>query len=337
MSNALRIGLVGCGGMGNEHLGIVRSAMTGAQLVGVCDYRADRAERMGRQHGVAYWTDFTKFLHEACLDVLHICSPTGYHDAQGIEAANAGVHVLCEKPLDLDLSRIDNLIAACDKNNVRLGCIFQRRAVRGAQEVQRAIAAGEMGRILSCSVSIKWWRSQEYYDKDDWRGTRSLDGGALANQGIHSLDQMVWMAGPVEAVEFAHLDTVSHDLEVEDFAIVVVRFTSGARGVIEATTCCKPDLSTRLEIFGTQGSAALDDAFVVRFGLDGEDRLNTLPDRGKLMGGGSDPWAISLAGHTEQIRDFYSAVIEHREPMVDGRAARVSVDLLDKIYRHASK
>jgi len=337
MSNALRVGLVGCGGMGNEHLSIVRRAIPVAQLVGVCDHRADRAERMGREHGVGSWTDFTQFLAETRLDILHICSPTGLHAAHGIEAANAGVHVLCEKPLDLDLSRVDSLIAACDANKVRLGCIFQRRAVRGAQEVHRAIASGEMGRILSCSVSIKWWRSQEYYDKDDWRGTKRLDGGALANQGIHSLDQMVWMAGPVESVEFAHLDTVSHDLEVEDFAIVVVRFASGARGVIEATTCCKPDLSTRLEIFGTHGSAALDDAFVVRFGINGEDRLNTLPDRGKLMGGGSDPWAINLAGHLEQIRDFYSAVIENRAPMVDGRAARVSVDLLDKIYRHAGK
>ena len=193
-----------------------------------------------------------------------------------------------------------------------------------------------MGRIISCSVSVKWWRSQDYYDKDPWRGTWSLDGGTLANQGIHSLDQMVWMAGPAEAVEYAHLETANHRMEAEDFAIAVVRFRSGARGTIEATTCCGPDLATRLEIYGTRGSAAFEDACVTRYGLDGKDMMNTLTDTGLITGGGADPWAISLAGHQIQIEDFYRAIAEQRSPMVDGSEARLSVDLLTKIYRFAN-
>ena len=330
----LRVGLVGCGGMGNEHLNIIDN-MPDTLLTGVCDHRPERARRMGGLHSVPFWLDYDRFLEEARPDVVHICSPSGLHGSQGIAAARRGIHVLCEKPLDINLEKADWLIAECDRNDVRLGCIFQRRMSEAAQIVQQAIAEGGMGRILSCSMSVKWWRSQAYYDKDDWRGTWELDGGALANQGIHSLDQMVWMVGPVAEVEYAHLETVNHQIETEDLAFAVVRFVDGARGTIEATTCCLPDLATRLEIYGTNGSAALEDARVVRFGLDGQDLTATLADKNLMTGGGSDPFAIGLAGHEAQIRDFYAAVREHRPPHVDGREARPALDLLTKIYAKA--
>ncbi len=334
MTEPLRVGLVGCGGMGNEHLKII-ARIPGARLVGICDYREPRARRMSEQHKVPFWLDYEPFLEEARPQAVHICSPSGLHAQHGLAAAERGIHVLCEKPLDIDLAKVDRLIAACDRQDVRLGCIFQRRMSRGAQIVRQAIAEGKMGRLLSCSVSVKWWRSQVYYDKDDWRGTWALDGGALANQGIHLLDQMVWMAGPVAEVEYAHLETADHHIEAEDLALAVVRFENGARGLIEVTTCCRPDLATRLEIYGTNGSAALDDAKVTRFGLDGKDLLETLEDAGALTGGGSDPWAISLGGHEAQIRDFYQAIAERRPPLVDGREARTAVDLLTQIYAKA--
>ena len=334
MREPLRVGLVGCGGMGNEHLNIIDS-LPDVQLVGVCDHREERARRMSAAHNVPFWLDFTTFLEEAHLHVLHICSPSGLHALQGMAAAERGIHVLSEKPLDIDLEKVDRLIAVCDRNDVRLGCIFQRRMSQDAQIVQQAIADGRMGRIISCSVSVKWWRSQRYYDKDDWRGTWQWDGGALANQAIHSLDQMVWLAGPVAEVEYAHLETVNHRMETEDFALAAVRFASGARGTIEATTCCLPDLATRLEIYGTKGSAALEDARVTRFGLDGVDLTETLTAIGIHTGGGSDPFAIGLAGHEAQIKDFYEAVREHRPSRVDGREARHAVDLLSKIYAKA--
>lgn len=334
MKEPLRVGLVGCGGMGNEHLKIIAS-LPNIRLVGVCDEREARAQRMSAQHRAPAWLDYARFLDEARPQAVHICSPSGLHAQQGIAAAERGIHVLSEKPLDIDLEKVDRLIAACDRHGVLLGCIFQRRMSRGARTVRQAIAEGRMGRILSCSVSVKWWRSQLYYDKDDWRGTWALDGGALSNQGIHSLDQMVWMAGPVEEVEYACLQTTAHRIEAEDLAFVVVRFASGARGTIEVTTCCHPDLATRLEIYGTSGSAAFDDARVTRFGLEGQDLMDTLEDPGRLTGGGSDPWAITLAGHEEQIKDFYTAIEEKRLPVVDGREARMAVDLLTRIYARA--
>lgn len=330
----LRVGLVGCGSMGREHLNIM-ARIPEAQIVGVCDHYEPGAQRVGAEKSIPYWTDVERFYDEAKPQAVHLCSPSGLHADQGIAAAERGIHVLSEKPLDLNLEKVDHLIALCDQKQVWLGCIFQRRMSHAMQTVQRAIAEGKMGRILACSVGIKWWRSQEYYDSSGWRGTWAMDGGTLANQAIHTLDQMVWMAGPVVEVEYAHLETKMHTIEVEDFALVVVRFENGARGTIEATTCCRPDLASRIEIYGTNGSAAFEDARVVRFGLDGQDMLPTLHDLGHLTGGGSDPMAISLAGHEAQIRDFYRAILDSRPPMVDGREARVSVDLLTKIYAKA--
>jgi len=335
MSEPLRVGLVGCGAMGNEHLKIVHD-LPGVKLVGVCDDREERAVRMGDQHKVPHWNNFERFLDESRAQALHICSPTGLHAMQGIAAAEKGMHILCEKPLDIDISKVDRLIQACRHNHVTLGCILQRRTVRAAQIVQQSVAQGRMGRIISCSVSVKWWRTQDYYDKDPWRGTWSLDGGVLANQGIHLLDQMVWLAGPVEAVEYAHLETSNHDMEAEDFAIAVVRFRSGARGTIEATTCCAPDLSARLEIYGTRGSAAFEDSCLRRYGIDGLDMMPTLDDTGRFTGGGDDPMGINLTGHRIQIEDFYRSVQECRSPMVDGNEARLSIDLLTKIYEFAN-
>ena len=334
MNKQVRVGLVGCGGMGHEHLKIL-ARRPDVQIVGVCDERPERAIRMGDEHGAAIWTDDAAFVQEAGLAVVHICSPSGYHGDHGLLAAEQGIHILSEKPLDVDLGKVDRLIALCDRNHVRLGCIFQKRMSPAMRSVRDAIAAGRMGKIISCGIAVKWWRAQEYYTKDTWKGTWMLDGGAFANQGIHSLDLMVWMAGPVDEVEYAHLETVAHTMEAEDFGIVVVRFVNGARGTIEVTTCCRPDLATRLEIYGTNGSAGFDDARVTHFGLDGHDLLPTLTDHGTLTGGGSDPFAIDLSGHEAQIEDFYSALATGRPHLVDGREARLSIDLLTKIYAKA--
>ncbi|HLJ56195.1 MAG TPA: Gfo/Idh/MocA family oxidoreductase, partial [Chthonomonadaceae bacterium] len=322
------------GGMGGEHLKLL-ARRPDVRIAGVCDEQPERAERAGAQFGAPAWTDVGAFVREAGLDVVHVCSPSGRHGDHGLLAAEQSIHVLCEKPLDLDLAKVDRLITLCERKGVRLGCIFQKRMSQAMRAVHDAIAAGRMGRILSCSIAVKWWRSPEYYEKGGWKGTRQLDGGAFANQGIHSLDLMVWMAGPAAEVEYACLKTIGHEIETEDFGIAVVRFGSGARGTIEITTCCRPDLATRLEIYGTNGSAAFDDARVTRFGLDGRDCLPELADHGTLTGGGSDPFAIDFSGHEAQIDDFYTALATGRPHLVDGREARMSVDLLTKIYAKA--
>jgi UDP-N-acetyl-2-amino-2-deoxyglucuronate dehydrogenase len=333
MGDELRVGLVGCGAMGQGHLKVWLHT-AGARVTAVCDGVADRANETAAAIGATPFTDLDEMAASGLVDAVDICTPSGLHGDQGLVAARRNLHVLCEKPLDLNVAKADRLIAECETRGLTLAVVFQRRAYSTTKRIAREIAEGHLGRILSCSICVKWWRGQEYYDSAGWRGTWALDCGVLSNQAIHMVDLMCWLAGPVAEVEYAHLATAAHTMEAEDFAIAVLRFESGARGILEATTCSRPDLCTRLEIVGERGSAAFDDLTVTRFGYDGED-LTASVDKPEATvgGGGSVPMAISLYGHERILSDFVEAVKERRKPMVSGREARVSVDALNKIYR----
>jgi UDP-N-acetyl-2-amino-2-deoxyglucuronate dehydrogenase len=333
MSDELRVGLVGCGAMGQGHLHVWQE-MEGVRVAAVCDGLADRAKETAAAIGATPFTTVEEMASSGLIDAVDIVTPSGFHCDQGIIAARNNLHVLCEKPLDLNIEKADLLVAECEARGLTLAVVFQQRGYPGTQHVKRDIEDGKLGRLLSCSAHVKWWRKQAYYDSAAWRGTWALDCGVLSNQAIHSIDLMCWFAGPVAEVEYAYLDTALHTMEAEDFAIAVLRFENGARGVIEATTCCYPDLCTRVEIVGSRGSAALEDANVITFGYDGEDRLATIDAEAREAGGGrSDPQNITLYGHQQMLADFASAVKERRKPIVSGRDARISVDALNKIYR----
>jgi predicted dehydrogenase len=334
MAQELRIGLIGCGAMGQGHA-TVWGRTPGARLAAVFDTARERSEAAAAQAGAAAFADLGAMLASGLIDAVDIATPSGLHADQGLAAADAGLHVICEKPLDLSIEKADRLIAACRSRRLTLACILQRRTYAGAGAVTRAIHQGRMGRLLSCCAYIKWWRSQEYYDAAGWRGTWAMDGGVLANQAIHAIDHLCWMAGPVAEVEYANLQAVGHDMEAEDHALAVVRFESGCRGVIEATTCCSPPLCSRVEVYGTSGSASFDDARVVTFGVDGADCLREVPQEAAGLGGRADPMSISMMGHEALFADFVEAVRDGRKPLVSGDDARPGVDALNRIYRKA--
>jgi len=330
----LRVGLAGCGGIGNEHLKVWQKT-PGARVVAVCDVKPERAEKAGEMTGAQVFTDYLAMLEKADIEAVDICTWSGLHAEQGIMAAERGLHVLTEKPIDLNLERIDKLIATARAKKVKLACVFQYRCGSQIRRAKELIDEGKLGTIISCSTYVKWWRAQEYYDSDTaWRGTWQFDGGVLSNQGIHSIDQMCWLAGPVAEVEYAHIGTVAHRMEAEDFAIAVVRFESGARGVVEGTTAAYPGLSTRTEIFGTMGSAVFHGDQVESFKVRGEEIDLSAKDE-RVTDGRADPLAIGMAGHAAQLLDFVQCIREDREPLVTGESARVSVDALNKIYRKA--
>lgn len=334
MSASIGIGLVGCGAMGRTHAQ-VWEGIEEARIVAVCDSQAEAAARVAEGHGAIACADLGELLRVPGVDAVDICTPSGMHAAQVLAAARSGRHVLCEKPLGLRLDEVDAAIAEVERRGLRLGCVFQRRAFAAPRSVAQAVHAGHMGRLLLCSASVKWWRDQAYYDSSAWRGTWAMDGGVLANQAIHAIDHLCWLAGRVVEVEVAHLETAAHGMEAEDLALAVVRYESGALGVIEATTCSNPPLSSRVEVVGTRGSAAFDEAMLVRLGLDGvEQPLGAGADEGRLGGSGRAA-DISLHGHALLLRDFALAVRDGRPPMVDGHAARMSVEALALIYARA--
>ena len=342
----VRIGLLGVGGIGYAHLGMWTS-LPSAEVVAVCDIvpeRADNGAKKGTenyaQKEVGYkgeieaYYDLAEMLKKADIDAVDVCTWSGLHAEHGLMALQAGKHTLIEKPIDLDLVKIDRLIAEADRTKLKVGCIFQSRFGAEIRRAHDLIKAGKIGKIISCSVYCKWWRGQDYYDSASWRGTWALDGGCLANQGVHSIDQLCWMAGPVAEVEYSHIETAMHKMEAEDFAIAVVRFENGARGVVEGTTSAFPGFSTKVEIFGDKGSASFDGSRVLSFQVVGEE-IDLTTKEEKAGDGRADPLAIGLGGHAAQLSEFANCVLYDEQPYVNAREARIAVDCLNKIYKKA--
>jgi predicted dehydrogenase len=268
------------------------------------------------------------------VQVVNVCTPSGLHAEHGIAAAEAGKHVITEKPIDIVLAKIDRLIEVCERKGVKLACIFQHRFNPGARRVKAALEQGKFGQPLLCATSVKWFRAQSYYDGDDWRGTWALDGGVLSNQAIHYIDQMVWLMGEVKEVTFAEIATRARRMEAEDIAQATVHFANGAWGFIQASTITWPGLATRIEVCGTTGAAVMEGDGLALYRVEGEEE--------KIEGGGgtsaaaADPALGALTGHDAQIADFIAALREGRDPYVTGREARRAVALLTDIYRKAT-
>jgi predicted dehydrogenase len=247
---------------------------------------------------------------------------------------------MVEKPLEVTLARCDALIDACRRAGVLLGAIFQSRFCEPALRLKQAVDANRFGALALGSARIQWFREQEYYDKGAWRGTWELDGGgALMNQGIHTIDLLQWIMGTVESVS-AWTATRSHErIEVEDTAVAALRFSGGALGTIDATTSSWPGWSRRLEICGATGSAVLEGDELARWNLS-TDVEESGPARspapsGPGTGGATDPASISIAGHTAQLQDFVDAIESGGQPAIDGAEARRSVALILAIYQSA--
>jgi predicted dehydrogenase len=255
-----------------------------------------------------------------------------------VAAARAGKHVIVEKPIEVSLERADAVIEACRKGGVKLACIFPARLKPGAEKLKKAVTEGRLGRLTLCDVQVKWHRSQEYYDAGGWRGTWEWDGGgALMNQGIHHVDLLQYIAGPVRSV-FAQCATLAHTMETEDTVAASLSFESGALGVIEATTGAWPGLAGRLEISGDRGTVTLEDVAVVRWDLADAteaEKTGVLAERGPEGSGRADPMGIAHHGHLLQIRDLVLAVQEDRTPRIDGYEGRKAVEIVRAVYHSA--
>ena len=333
----LRLGIIGTGGIAKAHAYAVKNCEN-AQLVAVHDVVAERAEAFAKEHNCEAESDFAHFLGRSDIDAVTIATPSGTHLDCAVPAAQAGKHILCEKPLDVTVEKIDRIIEACDANKVTLACVFQNRTNQNIQGIRKALAAGRFGKLLLVSFQAKWYRSQEYYDSAAWRGTRELDGGgALMNQAVHFVDILCYLAGRAKSV-YAFTDTMTHkNIEVEDNAVACVRFANGAMGTIEASTSCAPGFPRRLAVSGDRGSVVMVDDELTRWEfLDKADEDEKILAEGaagdQLKGGHSDPLAIGFEGHRRQVQDFVDAVLEGREPFVPGREGRLAVELICGIY-----
>lgn len=327
-------GIVGCGVIAPFHARAL-AELPNARLVAVADAVAERAREMASDYEIEA-LGIDALLERPDIDVVCVCVPSGQHAAIGVRAAAAGKHVVTEKPIDITLESADRLIDACSRHGVALTVISQHRWDPGARALKELVDSGRLGTLVIGDAYVKSYRTQEYYDSGSWRGTWSMDGGgALMNQGVHYVDLLQWVMGPVRSV-VALTRTLAHErIEVEDIAIALLTFASGAVGVLECSTAAYPGFSERLEVSGTGGSVIVE---------AGELKVRELKDeKGETSAYGGrvevaareDSTQSPDYGHREQLREFLEAIDAGRPPAIDGEAARTALEIILAVYESA--
>jgi len=347
----LRFGILGCGVIGPHHARAI-AGLQSAELVAVADVVPELAEKLAGEYGCSPYPSLEEMLSSVDLDAVCICTPSGMHAEDAITALEAGKDVVIEKPVDVTLKAADRLLEMQRATGGKVAVVSQHRFDAATQAVHEAVGRGEFGRLTSGSAEIRWWRSQSYYDSGGWRGTWELDGGGvLINQAIHSIDLLQWLMGPVVEVT-AYTGLLAHErIEVEDTAVVVLKFAGGALGTIVATTAAYPGLTATIAVHGDRGSAIIDDDELRYFhaagdgqegdaygASGGENQAEEVMERfGKAesgTGAGADPGSLSMA-HRDQIQDFVEAVLVDREPSINLVEGRKPLAIIQGIYESA--
>jgi UDP-N-acetyl-2-amino-2-deoxyglucuronate dehydrogenase len=333
MLRKMRFAIVGVGVISDFHVKAI-SQNPNAELVAIADIEVERAQKLGDVHGItAIYADYNQMLQRDDIDVVSICTPSGLHGEVAIAAAQAGKHVFCEKPLEITSDKMQQMIDACESNKVKLACIFQRRVMPSSIIVKKAMEEGKLGKLVLGDAYLKYYRSPEYYRSAGWRGTWALDGGgALMNQGVHGIDLIQWLMGDVYSV-FAYSAPLVRDIEVEDTAVVAVKYKNGAFGVIQGTTSVYPSQETRFELHGEKGSIIFADSGIKQWKfLDIDEEV---PQAAAMVYSSSNPADIANDGHYILLEDLIQAIREDREPLISGRDAKKSVDVILAIYESA--
>jgi UDP-N-acetyl-2-amino-2-deoxyglucuronate dehydrogenase len=351
-----RIAIIGVGAIAGMHARAIADLSKDgrATLVAGCCRSEDKGRKFARQFGGAWYPSAEELLDREKPDLVTICTPSGAHLEPTLECAKRGVHVLCEKPLEITTDRIDQMTAACDKAGVTLGGIFPQRFNPVAQAVQQAAVQGRFGQLATANSYVPWWRDDAYYAPARWQGKLRWDGGgALMNQSIHGVDAIQWIAGsamtalppaanPVAEV-FAFTAKRGHDpalIEVEDTAVAVLRFRNGALGQILGATSMFPGTLKRLQVAGRDGTAEIleDELITYKFRDERPEDAATrerFAAKTKTGGGASDPMAIDYSNHTRNIAAFLDALNAGKKPALDGTQARKAVAIIEAMYESA--
>ncbi len=338
----MKFGIIGTGMIGAYHAKAIE-AMAGGELAGAADMVAERAIAFGGKHNTHGYNSVAEMLADPQIDVVTIGTPSGAHLDPALAAIEAGKHVIVEKPLEITTERIDKMVTAAKAKNVTVSAILNRRFHPAMDAFKAAVDEGRFGVLASASAYVKWYRDQAYYDSAGWRGTWALDGGgALMNQSIHTIDALLYLAGPVKSVQANTVCLAHVDIEVEDTAVAIVEFVNGARGVIEGTTCAWSQAGhpSRVQLAGTKGSVFMADEafecwdFMTEKPVDSDIRENHMSGAGVGLGA-NDPSAISFYQHQRNFEEVVQAIGEGREPSTSSTEARKSVQLIQAIYESA--
>lgn len=332
----IKFGLIGCGRISYKHVQALIDNCGQVVPVGFCDPIEERAqEKIDQYHDFApdvdikLYKDDVKMMDELDLDAVAICTESGYHGRIALDALERGLHVLIEKPMAMTLEEIDAINKLADEKNLKVAVAHQNRFNPAVQKLRRAVEEGRFGKILSGTARILWNRNDDYYAQAPWRGTRDMDGGTLMNQGIHNVDLLQWMLGSEVQTVKSEMDTFLRPIEMEDYGAIIARFKSGAIGIVEGSACVYPrNLEETLSIFGERGTAVLGGLAVneVQTWNFEDERDYDIEDHAEEVD------SVYGSGHTPLYEDFFKAISEDSQPLINGHEARKSVEIILKAY-----
>ena len=328
------VGLIGGGNITETHARAAR-AIPGVEIAAIYGTNAEKAARLCKENGGTPFVDLEKFLAHRPMDFVVIGSPSGLHAEQGIAAARCGLHVLTEKPIDITTERADALISECEKAGVKLGVIFQDRSKPGIHRLKTFLESGSLGKPIMIDARVKWYRPPEYYGNSRWRGTLALDGGGpLINQGVHTVDLILWLLGDVVSVQ-AQMKTALHAIESEDTLVALLEFRSGALGTLIAATSAYPGSPRRVEITGSEGTVILEHDRVIRADLRTPHPEIAGSEPGDQNQSATSAVVSDIRGHQAILEDFLRAIKTNSRPSCDGKEGRRSLALVEAIYASA--
>ncbi len=329
----LNIVLIGCGRIAVRHAELLGAGLiNGAKLVAVCDIDKNKAEKFGSKYGVNYYDSFQEMMKiEQNIDAVSILTPSGMHAEHTIALATYKKHIIVEKPMALTLEDADKMIRVCDENGIRLFVIKQNRYNLPVVKLREALITGRFGKLVMGTVRIRWCRDQRYYDQDEWRGTWAMDGGVFTNQASHHVDLLEWLMGDVESV-FAKSATQLVDIEVEDTGVALLKFKSGALGVVEATTATRPnDLEGSISILGEKGSVEIG-GFAVNEIRHWSFKDGIEEDEIVKRDFSTNPPDVYGFGHKAYYEHVVDCIENGGKALVDGLEGRRSLELIMAIY-----
>jgi UDP-N-acetyl-2-amino-2-deoxyglucuronate dehydrogenase len=328
----VKFALVGCGRIAKRHSELLgHNKINGAKLLAVCDTSIGKAKKISSMFNVMAYDDMDNMMESVDVDVVVVLTPSGLHAKHVINLAKYGKDIMVEKPMALTLDDADAMIEVCYRNNCHLFIIKQNRFNVPVVKLREAHQNGRFGKLVLGTVRVRWARHQSYYDQDAWRGTWAMDGGVLTNQASHHVDMLEWIMGDVESV-FAHSITALVDIEVEDTAVVVLKFKNGALGIIEATTATRPsDLEGSISILGAKGSVVIGgfavnqmQSWVFKDKQEGDDKV--------LEKYSVNPPNVYGFGHQAYYEHAVDCISNNGKNLVDGLQGRKSIELISAIY-----
>ncbi|SEN86890.1 Gfo/Idh/MocA family protein [Paenibacillus sp. OV219] len=332
-SGLWRFGIIGCGTIADFHIAAIRG-LDGAKLTVVSSRDGVKAHAVAEREDCAWTADYKELLQRDDVDIVCITTASGSHYRIGCDALAAGKHVVIEKPLAMRASEAEELCRLAEEHGLTLSVISQRRFEPLHREVKRIVAEGRIGKLLLAEVEVPFYRSQQYYDSSPWRGTIAEDGGAFMNQGIHSVDLLLWLAGEVRAV-YGRIVTQTHEMEAEDIGVAIVHFKSGALGTMMASTSITPGFPAAIRLYGAEGAIKLSGSSIEHWSVPGYEAPSVFSES-PAYGGVSDPRSISHLYHQLQLANVIESIESGCQPAVSGGDGFRAIQLIEAVYESSA-